>query len=226
MSKTTSNRLRIITESDDELIDQFEYNWPQLDKYAHPVGVPAGGTLSDGELYDGLILSEPPSQGKLWMSRRDNTGTNVKNYLTFPWSIAAVSKTYNQIGKASNQGWEGGVITEDCVNSSGTDLEAALPKRIIIPETGLYSCTMDTHVVGDGNPRAMGAWWSWQGADIANSESVSRVGAYSTMKLYCCKQFILRKGDKLGFTVEIFNVAAIWSNRCWVTLITPITENV
>lgn len=231
MSRNTSPRLKVITESDDELIDQFEYNWPQLDKYAHPVDVSAGGTLPDNELYDGCILAEPPSvSSKLWMSRKNNAGVNVKNYITYPWSIGVVSDTYNQTGYTGAQGWAAGLLSGtnsiDCVNSSLSDLEPSGLKRLIAPETGLYSCCMSTHIVGDGNSRAYLAVWNHEGGDIPQSEMVGPVGSTATIKIFNTRQYFLRKGTMLGWSMTIFGAAAIFSNRAWVTLLNTINEDI
>lgn len=134
MTRTTTPRLKLIEESDNEYIDQFEYNWPILDKYADSLSVADGVTPPDSDLYEGCFVSEQTS-GKLWMAVKDPaTGSFIKSWISYPFNtVGYYTGAFDPIGAEK-------VFTQDIaaqrVNSSfATDYSGG---KIKIPINGIY----------------------------------------------------------------------------------------
>lgn len=134
MTRTTTPRLKLIEESDDEYIDQFEYNWPILDKYADSLFVNDGVTPPDSDLYEGCLVAEKTS-GKLWMAVKDpTTGNFIKSWVSYPFNVVGFySGAFDPSGAEK-------VFTQDIVaqrvNSSfATDFSGG---RIKVPVDGIY----------------------------------------------------------------------------------------
>ena len=144
-------RLKLITETDDELIDPFAQNWPILDTFAGNKVVADGVTPPNNELFDGCIVSEQTS-GKVWIARLDPlTGTFTKHWAIYPWQIA-ISKQFFCVKEAGAfkpipmDFLEGG----QCINSSMADVVAG---RVVTPIKGIYD------VIGHGQ-------WQYTPADF------------------------------------------------------------
>lgn len=220
MTRIISPKLKIITESDDELIDQFEYNWPQLDKYAHPVPVATGVMPPDSDLFDGCILSETPANNnRVWMARKNDAGVYQKSWIAYEWAIGVQSNGISVIGSTGDRGWDAGLIpgSKDCANSSAADLDPAT-KKIITPMTGLYSISYAVHHVNQNN-NAFASHITWEGTSLAESEIVARTTAAAVTKVFATKEFRLDKGSKIGWECAVFGVQQVISCRMWMTLI-------
>lgn len=139
MSRQFTPRLKLISESDDEIVDSFPYNWPLLDAAAGATVIADGATPANSSVFHGQLFRETTT-GKSWIAKVNSLdGTYVKEWLTFPWECKAwISNGNITSGTADFEcPMTTGRITAHCVNSTDADLDAA--KRIILPITGIYN---------------------------------------------------------------------------------------
>jgi hypothetical protein len=140
VTKSYTPRLGLLKESDDEYIDQFDFNWPLIDQYAGGLVVADGVTPPDNQLFDGTLVIENTS-GKQWLAKKNPvTGLFSKQWLLYPWQCAAYNPAVvintsggtNQIANMStfNAGHS--------VNSSAADISTG---SIVLPANlpGIYS---------------------------------------------------------------------------------------
>jgi hypothetical protein len=144
MTKTYSSKMKLLSESDDELIDQFAYNWPILDTFAGGMIVADGTTPPDSELYHGALVREQTT-GISWLAYRDPvSGTFTKKWLTYPWQAFGFTETV--IGASHPHTFTATPVSHapsynSSVNSSAADFPGG---RIQPPIPGIYKAVLNT----------------------------------------------------------------------------------
>jgi hypothetical protein len=215
--------MKLITESDDELIDQFEYNWPILDYYADSIIVNNGVTPPDSELYDGCLVAERTS-GKLWMASRNlATGLFDKSWIVYPWTIES-SKTFATNG--SNNVLQGFPTLEaaNCVNAGAADIEAGT-SYIIIPIAGIYAIWTTLHINGTG---AASKTYN----NVVVMDTVGQSGTEMIMDSISGQDavagwdgnYAMGAGTKVGFRIGDFSGGDVHTGvmRIGITMISPL----
>lgn len=134
--KTFTDKLKLLKESDDELIDQFAYNWPILDSIAGGLLVANGVTPPDAQLFDGCIVREATS-GKVWIARKNPiSGAYTKSWLSYPWMCCANSASLSIPSGTTYTSYAVGTFNAArSFNSSAADISG---NQIYIPIDGIY----------------------------------------------------------------------------------------
>ena len=220
MSRIETSRLKLSVESDDELIDQFEYNWPILDKYAGGLLVNDGVTPPDNELYEGCVVQEVTS-GKMWMAMKDpNTGAFVKSWLIYPWSIA-VNTGGVSIPVAAPGATRGftTLMTADCINSSAADLNGS--GHVKIPIDGIYTLNFVNHHVSDPD-NAYCTYMVINGTATDRHMVIARTTTAATYMASTSGNEKLKANDTIGYRTDLFGNQNIMSLWLWVSLLSPL----
>lgn len=144
MARSSTDRLKLFIESDDELIDQFEYNWPILDKYSDSLLVDDGVTPPDSDLYEGCLVAEKTS-GKLWMAVKDpSTGLFVKSWVSYPFNaVGYYNGPFDPIG--GEKVFTGDIAAQRVNSTFATDFSGGKMK---VPVNGIYHWWMLSEVAG------------------------------------------------------------------------------
>lgn len=139
MSREYTPRLKLISESDDEIVDSFPYNWPLLDSAVGATVIADGATPANNAVYHGQIFRETTT-GKSWMAKVDPlTGSYTKSWLTYPWQCQAVL-TGHVMGTSTTHVehvFNNGLVAAQCINAGAESLNAS--KRIVVPIDGIYT---------------------------------------------------------------------------------------
>lgn len=213
-------RLKLRKESDDELIDQFEQNWPILDLYANSLLVADGVTPPDDQLYDGCLVCERTS-GKLWMAVANPAGPPLwlKSYISYPWGIG-VERVVSPLTVAlTDQGFTT-VLSDNQVNSSAADLVGG---KLKIPINGIYSVHYRLGLPTLG-ARTFNCYLRANGAINYGTEMVDGTSGIGSSQLMWSANQYYSAGDLLTWDVGLFGGAfSVTLNvRLFVTLISPV----
>lgn len=131
--QTYTQYLKLLKESDDELIDQFAVNWPILETAAGPTPVGAGVIPPDSELYHGKMIYEP-STGKYWVAYKNPTSAGfVQKWLAYPWMANAFRNAQSLINSTANTT----IVTNATTASQNVNWTPVHP--IVTPVDGIYS---------------------------------------------------------------------------------------
>jgi hypothetical protein len=219
MAQELTPRMKLIKESDDELIDQFEYNWPILDKYSDSQMVNDGATPVDSDLYEGCLVAERTS-GKLWMAvvnPNPAPPVYVKSWISYPWSIGATKvEPWNNAN--TEQGFTG-IIADGQVNSSAADLVGG---KINIPINGIYAIEYNLSVPNTGG-RSFTSSLSFNGTPNFGTELVDSTSGIGITQLHWEGNMYLSASDKIGWSSARFGGVTGLSitMRCYVSMICP-----
>lgn len=217
MARTYTDRLKLIVESDDEVVDQFEYNWPILDTYADSLWVDDGVTPPDSQLYEGCLVAEKTS-GKLWMAHKDlSTGNFKKSWLAYPFQVVG-----NYYGAFDPIGTEK-VFTQDIpaqrVNSSfATDFSGG---KIKVPIDGIYFWWWVSGPAGTVTPTRISIQgWVNGGASVDSTHNGK--DGNNTANCYCDTRYF-KAGDLLSWATwrSGGSISAV-SMVMGLTLISPV----
>lgn len=148
MTRTNTDRLKLFIESDDEQVDQFEYNWPILDKYADSLLVDDGVTPPDSDLYEGCLVAEKTS-GKLWMAMKDPaTGNFAKSWISYPFNtVGYYSGPFDPI--STQKVFSSDQVAQRVNSTFAADYSGG---KIKVPINGIYYWWVVSGVAGTVSP--------------------------------------------------------------------------
>jgi hypothetical protein len=213
-------RLKLRKESDDELIDQFEYNWPILDLYADSLQVADGVTPADSDLYEGCLVAERTS-GKLWMAVANPASPPqwLKSYISYPWGIS-VERVVNPFTVGLTDQTFSTILPDNQVNSSAADLVGG---KVKIPINGIYSVHYRLGIPALGG-RTLNSYLRVNGAVNYGTEMIEGTSGIGTTQCMWSANQYFSSGDLLTWDANPFggtlNVSL--NVRLFVTMISPV----
>lgn len=144
MVRELTPNLKLIVESDDELVDQHEYNWTILDSKADMLIVADGVTPLDSDLWDGRIVAETTT-GKVRIARANSAGSFDWQWLYYPFRMECTSTPALASSAFTERFFNG-------VDPTGINPTALVGGRAIVPISGIYSiwCRLDAPPPGGG----------------------------------------------------------------------------